>query len=100
MLSDGTHDYLYGPSTFAGQDALLGQVSGTQTQYFLGDALGSVRQVADAAGVVSQAKFYDPYGQVLSDLMSAGTQPSFFGYTGQVTDPGGLVDLRARYTSP
>jgi hypothetical protein len=41
-------------------------VSSTSTEYFLGDALGSVRQLTDSTGVVILAQAYDPYGPVIS----------------------------------
>jgi RHS repeat-associated protein len=70
---------------------------GTVTEYFLGDALGSVRQLTDQAGVVTLAKAYTPYGETLS---TAGSGVSAFAYTGEQVDPNGLVYLRARYYSP
>ena len=42
----------------------ISQQSGSTTEYFLGDALGSVRQLTDNAGEVTYAKAYDPYGVV------------------------------------
>ena len=44
----------------------LAQVQGTDAEWFLGDALGSVRQLADDDGGVVLARDYDPYGQMLS----------------------------------
>jgi hypothetical protein len=40
VLQDGTNTYLYGVSRIAQYDA-------SSPQYFLGDALGSVRQLVD-----------------------------------------------------
>jgi len=74
--------------------------------YFLGDALGSVRQLTDAAGAVTLAKTYDPYGRLRSLAQSAGTPSTSLGFTGEVTDPAAsstqdaLVYLRARYYDP
>ena len=74
--------------------------------YFLGDALGSVRQLTDAAGAVTLAKTYDPYGRLRSLAQSAGTPSTSLGFTGEVTDPAAstaqdaLVYLRARYYAP
>jgi uncharacterized protein RhaS with RHS repeats len=56
-LSDGTNDYLYG----AGRVAQVNTAT-QNTEYFLGDALGSVRQLTNADGAVTLAKSYDPYG--------------------------------------
>jgi len=58
-LSDGTHEYLYAHTRLAQLD------TGTlDTEYFLGDALGSVRQLTDSTGAVTFARAYDPYGVV------------------------------------
>ncbi len=57
VLSDGTNVYTYG-------NGRLSQVSATDTEFFLGDALGSVRQLADASGTVTLARNYDPFGGV------------------------------------
>ncbi len=48
VLDDGTNTYLYGNGRIA-------QVN-TGTEYFLGDALGSVRQMTDGSGVVKLAR--------------------------------------------
>jgi RHS repeat-associated protein len=91
VLSDGTNDYIYGVGRIA-------QVNATGTEYFLGDALGSVRQMTDAAGTVTLAKSYQPYGEVAS---SAGSSATNYGFTGEMTDPTtGLVYLRARHYDP
>jgi hypothetical protein len=47
-LSDGTKAYIYGN----GRNAQVG----TGTEYFLGDALGSVRQMTQGSGAISYAK--------------------------------------------
>jgi hypothetical protein len=43
----------------------------TAWEYLLPDALGSVRQIADANGNVTLAKSYGPYGSVLNSTGSA-----------------------------
>jgi hypothetical protein len=90
VLSDGAHTYLYGNGRIA-------QYTGTTAEYFLGDALGSVRQLADASGNVTLAKGYEPYGEELdsSDIMSTN-----YGYIREWADGTGLVCLRARYYEP
>jgi hypothetical protein len=70
VLADGTNTYLYGNGRIA-QHALV-------TDYFLADALGSVRQLTNSNGSVTLAKSYQPYGSVMS---SAGSGASAFGYT-------------------
>ena len=55
VLDDGTNIYTYGIGRVAQAD--------TSTEYFLGDALGSVRQLTDASGAITLAKSYAPYGE-------------------------------------
>lgn len=91
---DGTNGvlnkYVYGNSRVA-------QFSASTPTYFLADALGSVRQLADLSGAVILTKSYQPYGGVLS---SSGSSSSAYGFTGEWTDTTGLVYLRARYYAP
>ena len=61
----------------------LAQYSSDVSEYLLADALGSVRQIADADGNVTLAESYEPYGSVLS---SHGTASSIFGYAGEQID--------------
>ncbi len=90
VLDDGTNSYLYGPS--AGSGGRIAQTN-TMTEYFLGDALGSVRQLSMTDGEISLAQSYDPYGNV---TYTAGTSSTPYGFTGETTDANGLVYLRAR----
>jgi RHS repeat-associated protein len=70
----------------------------TAWEYFLPDALGSVRQIVDTNGNVTLAKSYEPYGSVLN---SSGTASSIFSYAGEQSDTYiKLLFLRARYYSP
>ena len=89
VLSDGMNTYLYGNGRISQHT--------TQTEYFLGDALGSVRQLADSAGVVTLTQSYVPYGNVAN---STGISQTSYGFTSEFTDPNGLVYLRARYYAP
>ena len=82
VLDDGTNTYLYGNGRIA-------QVNAT-TEYFLGDALGSVRQMTDAAGAVMLAKAYDPYGVA---VQSVGNNSTSYAFTGEMTDLTGLTVL-------
>src|SRR5258706_2748512 len=87
VLSDNENSYLYG----------LGRISqtGNLTEYFLGDALGSVRQLVNGNGDITLAKAYDPYGVVTH---ASGAEGSAYGYTGESQDAvSGMVYLRARY---
>jgi len=87
-LSDGTNSYIYGNGRIA-------QVN-TTTEYFLGDALGSVRQLTNISGAITYAKAYDPYGTVTS---TTGSSQSAYGYTNEYASQG-LVYLRARQYAP
>jgi hypothetical protein len=83
-----TTQYLYslGPRPLA--------QNSTAWEYLLPDALGSVRQIADANGNVTLARSYEPFGTVLT---STGAASSIFGYSGEEVDTSGLIYLRARY---
>jgi len=83
ILSDGTSQYVYGA------DRLFGGASSARTWY-LGDALGSVRQTFDDAGFVQQALRYDAWG------VPQGSSIAPFGYTGELQQ-GNQVYLRARW---
>lgn len=87
VLSDGANTYLGG----------LGFTNTSGMQYYLSDALGSARQITNAAGALTFAQSFDPYGNLLEEN---GSTLSTFGYTGDQTDSSGLVFLRARYYSP
>jgi hypothetical protein len=89
VLSDGTSTYLYGQNRISREQA--GQVN-----YFLPDALGSVRTVLEGDEVLL-AQDYTPYGEVLA---SAGAGESDYGYAGEWTDVSGMQYLRARYYDP
>ncbi len=88
-LSDGTNTYIYGNGRIA-------QTDGATTDYYITDALGSVRQLTDASGAITYARAYDPYG-VVTATSGASTTP--YGYTGEYTS-NDLVYLRARHYDP
>ncbi len=90
-LSDGTYDYLYGVSRLAqvNRDTL-------GTEYFLGDALGSVRQLTDETGNITFAQAYDPFGVV---TQTGGESQTVYGFTNEHNNQG-LVYLRSRMYSP
>ena len=89
VLADGTNTYLYGLNR-------IGEQSAAGREYYLPDALGSVRQLADVSATVTLAKGYKPYGEILA---SAGTGTSAYGFAGEWRDTNGLIYLRARYYS-
>ena len=86
VLADGTNTYLYGNGRIL-QHA-------TQTEYFLGDALGSVRQLTNTVGAVTLTQSYAPYGDV---VQTVGTAQTNYAFTGEARDVNGLTYLRARY---
>lgn len=90
VLADGTNTYLYGLDRIA-------QSNTGGMGYYLGDALGSVRQMADASGVLNLSRNYEPYGTAYSLMGSTSTA---YGFTGEWTDGTGMVNLRARYYAP
>ncbi len=92
VLSDGTNTYLYGAGRITQQHDSL-------TEYYLDDALGSVRQLTDSAGEVVLARAYDPYGNLVENNAYTGVTTAY-GYAGEYTDASGMVYLRARYYSP
>ena len=67
VLADGSNTYLYGNMRLAQEDS-------TNTQYFLTDALGSVRQLVDETGTLTLAQAYQPYGETLSSVSDGGTK--------------------------
>ena len=87
VLDDGTNAYLYGLDRIAQEDT-------SGMLYFIPDALGSVRVLADASGDIVDATSYSPYG------VSSGMAETSYGFTGEWTDGMGLVNLRARYYAP
>ncbi len=90
VLDDGENTYLYGNGRIS--------QTGTSTEYFLGDALGSVRQLTDSDAEITLTKSYAPYGEVMS---TSGSGESAFTYTGEATDSYiKLIYLRFRMYSP
>jgi RHS repeat-associated protein len=91
VLADGTNTYLYGTARIAQYDA-------GGAEYFLADALGSVRQLADSTGAVGMARVYEPFGETLD---GTGNATSSYGFTGEWTDSYiKLIYLRSRMYSP
>lgn len=88
VLTDGENTYTYGLGRISQEQ------SGNGPEYFLADALGSVRQLTDPSGQVTLAKAYDPYGVVTA---SSGTSQTMYGFTSEQADVSGLVYLRSRY---
>ena len=84
----GTTSVLYGRER-------LGLQEGGATTWLIPDALGSVRQTADSAGMPGGGIWYDPWGRV-----EQGRVPSF-GFAGEQHDAfTGQLYLRARWYAP
>jgi RHS repeat-associated protein len=80
--------YVHGPRGIHAQ-----KDSGGTWDYMLQDGLGSVRSVVDNAATILDSRNYDPYGNPFSVV---GTTQTGYGFTGELMDGGGLLDLRAR----
>jgi RHS repeat-associated protein len=82
----------------------LGLVSRTnaagQSAYYAFDALGSTRQITDAAGQVVTSYDYDPFGNVLGATGSAPNPFQYVGRFGVTADGTGLYHMRARSFDP
>jgi len=66
VLFDGNSAYFYG------LERIARQVNGGDYDLFLPDALGSVRQVADGAGLITTAQSFDPFGSPLGQASMGG----------------------------
>ncbi len=65
------------------------------TSFYVYDGAGSVRQLTNSAGVVTDEYEYDAYG---NSFTKSGTTPNVYLYRGEQYDPDlGLYYLRARY---
>ncbi len=65
-------------------------------EYFLGEALGSVRQIADASGAVTLTQSFEPYGKVSG---SEGTSSSIYGFDAEQTDSCIRISYLKTYSS-
>jgi RHS repeat-associated protein len=89
IVDDGSKAYLH-----AG--GVLSEVGAGGATQLLGDALGSVRGLANDAGSLVGGSSYEAFG-VPRNTSGAS---SIFGFTGEPTDAAGLVLLRARSLDP
>jgi YD repeat-containing protein len=86
-VGSATTNYLYGLERLA-------SVSGSTRTWYGTDALGSVRLTMTNAGLPLDAFSYDPWGT------PEGAAPPTFGFTGEMQDASGLLNLRARWYQP
>ncbi len=89
-----TRDYIFG----ADIDEILNMRIGGSTDYFYHtDALGSIRQVYDAAGTIANSYQYDVWGEIRYQQV---TVPNVFLFTGREAGEDGLLGYRFRYYQP
>jgi RHS repeat-associated protein len=77
-------------------DEWLARIDGNGTKVFLRDALGSTVGLSDAAGAITDAYTYDPFGRSIAQ----GTTASAERYTGREQDDPESYYYRARYYRP
>ena len=95
LLDDGTHRYIYGPSSTP-----IAQVDSTSNafEYLHTDLLGTPRLITDSIGNVDSTSTFDAFGTRISHT---GPTDSAIGFTGNLTDADtGLLYLRARDYDP
>jgi RHS repeat-associated protein len=86
LVDDGSKAYLHA-------DGVLSEVGTSGATQLLGDALGSVRGLADTNGTLIGSRSYEAFGVPRTTIGAS----SLLGFTGEPTDTTGLVDLRARF---
>ena len=89
LVDDGSKAYLHA-------DGVLNEVGATGATQLLGDALGTVRGLADKNGTLVGSRSYEAFGAP----RAVSGASSNFGFTGEPTDATGLVYLRARSLDP
>ncbi len=95
VIQDGTYSYVYGLD-------LISMTDGSGTQHYLSyDGLGSVSDLTDGTGAVTDTFVYDAFGAVTA---RTGTTATAWKFTGEQADDGsgdtGYYFLRARYYDP
>lgn len=68
------------------------------TSSFARDGGKSIRAEVNGAGAVSASFRYRAYGAISQS--SGASSPSYLGYAGQLVDPSGLLNMRARWYDP
>lgn len=91
LLQAGTDKVVHGLGP------LYGVRADASTYTFARDGLGSVRAEVGDSGVVSKSFRYAAYGAI---VQSMGGSPTLLGFAGELTDPSGLIYLRARWYDP
>jgi RHS repeat-associated protein len=83
--------------TGLGIDEYLTRTTGSGTEYFLSEALGSTVALADGSGAVATEYSYEPFGTATASGTSSGNE---LGYTAREDDGAGVYYYRARYYHP
>lgn len=97
LLSDGTADYIYGPTGTVTEQLPAGSTTGTPNYYFT-DQLGSTRALTDATGNITATYSYNAYGTTTAHTGTATTPVQ---YAGGYHDPDtNLYYLVNRYYDP
>ncbi len=87
----GSVSYVHG-------DDLISRKRGGEVRYYVYDGHGSVRQLTDSDGTVTDSYIYDAFGNLKDHL---GESDNRYLYAGEQYDPdSGLYYLRARYYDP
>ena len=87
----GSVSYVHG-------DDLISRKQGGEVRYYVYDGHGSVRQLTDADGTVTDSYIYDAFGNLRDHV---GNSDNRYLYAGEQYDPdAGLYYLRARYYDP
>ena len=93
-ITNGTvTKYVYGRG-------LIGEETNGEFKTYHFDSRGSTIAITDEQGNISDTFAYDTYGKLLS---RTGTSDVIFKYNGRdgvITEPNGLIYMRARYYSP
>ena len=89
LVDDGSKAYLHA-------DGVLSEIGPGGATQLLGDALGSVRGLADTNGTLVGSRSYESFGSTTT----ASGASSLFGFAGEPADATGLVYLRARSLDP
>jgi RHS repeat-associated protein len=89
-IYDGTRKYVYG-------NGLAYAVAGSTVEIYHADRLGSVRNLTNGTGTVTDRYAYGEWGGATH---TTGTSAQPFGFTGQPADATGLTYLRARFYDP
>jgi RHS repeat-associated protein len=92
VIDDGTRGFAHAAGRVIEQS---GAGSGGAA-FPLADGLGSTRAIVDSTGSVAGSADYDVFGSVRAKTGVA----TVFGFTGEQSDPTGLLFLRSRYYDP